>query len=408
MSGGTALLLLPGSLMVLALLIKLPELRRDWDQPLNRTACALLVVGAPITFLASPPTIAAVNRGTGVVNFSAPLVFGLLTVFSGLCVVLVLQWRGGPPAAVRRATRLTAAVFGTATAAIVALFVIGDAPVERLRDLDTYYATTPWIREMVLCFLVAHTLGTSALTWLCAKWFARADRSLRPLRAGLALIVLAGLLDLAYLVAKWASVAARWAGRDWVYLSTDVAPPLASASALLLGAGFVVPLIGGSATWTASSQYRRLRPLWKALRGFAAAQGRTVPLAWWSPVRIRLVHRESVIDDGILALAGWFDPRVRATAYEAALGSGIGEARAATVADAAVLAAACRLKGAAARGAGPAPAALPEPYRLGRCPLTALAHEFATSAVVAAARDAATGAPAPQGDPERDPAPAQA
>ncbi|MFD5528256.1 MAB_1171c family putative transporter [Streptomyces virginiae] len=386
-------LLLPGSLMVLALLIKAPKLRRNWDQPLNRTACALLVVGAPITFLASPPTIAAVNRRTGVVNFSAPLVFGLLTVFSGLCVVLVLRWRGGPPAAVRRATRLTTAVFGTATAAIVALFVIGDAPVERLRDLDTYYATTPWIREMIVVFLVTHTLGTSALTWLCAKWFARADRSLRPLRTGLALIVLAGLLDLAYLAAKWASVVARWAGRDWVVLSTDVAPPLASASALLLGAGFVVPLIGGSATWTAYSEYRRLRPLWKALRGFAAAQGRTVPLAWWSPVGIRLIHRESVIDDGILALAGWFDPRVHACAYEAARGRGMDEARAATVADAAVVAAACHVKDAAARGSGPGPAPVPEPHRLGHRPLTALAHEFRTSAVVARARDAAAAGP---------------
>ncbi|MFJ9940334.1 MAB_1171c family putative transporter [Streptomyces erythrochromogenes] len=379
MTGGTVLLLLPGSLMVLALLIKIPKLRRDWDQPLNRTACALLVVGAPITFLASPPTISAVNRATGVVNFSAPLVFGLLTAFSGLCVVLILQWRGGPPAAVRRATRLTAAVFGTATAAIVVLFVIGDAPVERLRDLDVYYATTPWIREMIVCFLVAHTLGTSALTWLCAKWFVRADRSLRPLRTGLALIVLAGLLDLACLVAKWASVAARWVGRDCVYLSTDLAPPLASASALLLGAGFVVPLIGGSATWTAFGEYRRLRPLWKALRPFAAAQGRTVPLAWWSPVRIRLVHRESVIDDGILALAGWFDPRVHAAAYEEARGRGMDEVRASAVADAAVLAAACRLKAAAARGSGAGPAPLPEPHRLGNRPLTALAHAFSTS-----------------------------
>ncbi|MFE5623225.1 MAB_1171c family putative transporter [Streptomyces virginiae] len=389
-------LLLPGSLMVLALLIKAPKLRRNRDQPLNRTACALLVVGAPITFLASPPTIAAVNRRTGVVNFSAPLVFGLLTVFSGLCVVLILRWRGGPPAAVRRATRLTTAVFGTATAAIVALFVIGDAPVERLRDLDTYYATTPWIREMIVVFLVAHTLGTSALTWLCAKWFARADRSLRPLRTGLALIVLAGLLDLSCMAAKWASVVARWAGRDWVVLSTDVAPPLASASALLLGAGFVVPLIGGSATWTAYSDYRRLRPLWKALRGFAAAQGRTVPLAWWSPVRIRLVHRESVIDDGILALAGWFDPRVHACAYEAARSRGMDEARAAAVADAAVVAAACHVKGAAVRGSGPGPAPVPQPHRLGRRPLTALAHEFRTSAVVAAARDAAAaGTPGP-------------
>ncbi len=38
----------------------------------------------------------------------------------------------------------------------------------------------------------------------------------------------------------------------------------------------------------------------------------------------------------------------------------------------------------------PGPAAIPEPYRLGRRPLTALADAFRTSDIVAAARDAAT------------------
>ncbi|MFF7080254.1 MAB_1171c family putative transporter [Streptomyces lavendulae] len=395
MSGGI-LVQLPGILMVLALLIKAPSMRRDWDQPLNRTACALLVLGAPINFLASPPTISAVNRFTGVVNFSAPLVFCLATLFSGACVVLVLQWRGGPPAAVRRATRRTIAVFGAATVAIIALFVIGDAPVERLRDLDTYYATTPWIREMIVCFLVAHTVGTAALTWLCGKWLWRTDRSLRPLRSGLALIVLGGSLDLSYLAAKWASVAARWAGRDWVYLSTDVAPPLAAAAGVMVGAGFIVPLAGGSEAWRDFSQYRRLRPLWKALRHFASRNVTTVPLTWWSPVGIRLIHRESVIDDGLLALAGWFDPEVRTQAYGAARRQGLDEPAASVVADAAMLAAACRLRAAADRAGDGAPRAGARrkdsvPHRLDAQPLAALAREFRASPIVAAAR---RGAPA--------------
>ncbi|MGW0748838.1 DUF6545 domain-containing protein [Streptomyces sp. NPDC002587] len=381
MSGGP-LLYLPGSVMFLALLIKVPTLRRDRGRPLDRVACALLVVGCPLTFLASPPTVGAVNRLTGVVNFSAPLVFGLITVFSGTCVVLVLQWGGGPPAAVRRATRLTVAVYGALTVAIVVLFVIGDAPVERVRDLDTYYATTPWIREMIVCFLLAHTVGTSALTALCGKWLWRADRSLRPLRTGLALIVSGGLLDLAYLGAKWASVAARWAGGDWV-VPADVALSLASGAALMIGAGFLVPLVGGSAAWRDVSQYLRLYPLWKALRPAAAARVRTVPLAWWSPVGIRLIHRESVIDDGILALAPRFDPAVHGRAYEAARGQGMSETRAAVVADAAVIAAACGPGSAGTAGGHPSP------YRLGGSPLGALAREFRTSPIVAAARGAA-------------------
>ncbi|MEV6583367.1 MAB_1171c family putative transporter [Streptomyces sp. NPDC051582] len=385
------ILYVPGSVMILALLIKAPTLRRGWDQPLMRAVCTLLVVGCMVMFLAAPPTISTVNRLTGIVNFSAPLVYSVLTAFSGSCIVLVLQWGGGPPAVVRRATRLTVAVFGAVTLLIVLLFAIGDAPVERLRDLDTYYANTPWLREMIVCYLLAHTVGSSTLTLLCWKWLLRVRPSLRPLRTGLALIVLGGALDLGYLVAKWAAVGARWAGRDWDGLSTYVAPPFASAAALMVGSGFIVPLVGGSAAWRDFSRYRRLHPLWKALHGFAASSVTTVPLTWWSPIGIRLIHRESVIDDGILALARWFDPAVREAAYETALGQGLCPARASLVADAAMLAAACRRREAAvaAEAADRAAAAdqgLSEPYRLDSRPLAALAREFRTSPIVAAVR----------------------
>ncbi|WP_327412568.1 MAB_1171c family putative transporter [Streptomyces sp. NBC_01233] len=403
------ILYVPGALLVLILLVKAPTLRRRWDQPPMRAVCALLVMGCLVLILAAPPTIAAVNRFTGVANFSAPLVFGLITAFSGSCVVLVLQWGGGPPAVVRRATRLTVAVYGGVTVAIVVLFAMGDAPVERLRDLDTYYAGTPWIREMIVCYLLAHTVGSSALTVLTGRWLRRTHPSLRPLRTGLALIMTGGLLDLGYLVAKWTALGARWRGRDWDGLSTDAAPPLAAGAALMVATGFIVPLVGGSATWRDFCEYRGLHPLWKALRGFAASSVRTVPLTWWSPVGIRLIHRESVIDDGILALTRWFDPAVHRTAYEAARGQGMSEARSEVVADAAMLAAACGRRTAAAApaadadvhahavttgtdagtGTGSVPLRHSEPPRLSGQPLTALAREFRASPIVAAARAAA-------------------
>ncbi|MFF4579517.1 MAB_1171c family putative transporter [Streptomyces sp. NPDC001389] len=383
-------LYLAGSVMALALLIKAPAIRRGWDQPIMRAVCALLVVGVLLTFLAAPPSLAAVNELTGVVNFAAPLVYGVLTAFSGASVVLILHWSGRPAAGLRRATRLTVGAFGTVTVLIAVLFAVGDAPVERLRDLDTYYANTPWLREMIVCYLLAHTVGSTALSVLSLKWMLRVDPALRPLRTGLALLTLGGVLDLGYLVAKWAAVGARWAGRDWDALSTDVAPPLASAAALLVGSGFVVPVLGGSSAWRDLSQYRRLRPLWKALRGFASRSVTTVPLTWWSPPAIRLVHRESVIADGLLALAGWCDPAVRSTALEAARGQGLDAEGAAVVADAAMLAAACHARAAAEReertGAGSGPADPAPPPPIGCHPLTALARAFRSSPVVAAAR----------------------
>ncbi|MCX5193447.1 hypothetical protein OOK31_06015 [Streptomyces sp. NBC_00249] len=393
-------LYLAGSVMVLALLIKAPDLRRGWDQPIMRAVCALLAVGCLLTFLAAPPSLAAVNRITGIVNCAAPLVYGVLTAFSGASIVLILHWSGGPAPAVRRATRVTVGVFGAVSVAIVALFVVGDAPVERLRDLDTYYANTPWIREMIVCYLLAHTAGSAALTLLSLKWLLRVDPALRPLRSGLALLTLGGVLDLGYIVAKWAAVGARWAGRDWDWLSTYAAPPMASAAALMVGTGFVVPMVGGSAAWRDFSQYRRLRPLWKALHGFASRSVTTVPLTWWSPVGIRLIHRESVIDDGLLALVSWFDPAVRRTAYEAARRQGLPEAAASVVADAAMLAVACHHRAAAEQagadgppaGSGPGEG---DPYPLDAQPLAALAREFRRSPIVAAARRGACRTPEP-------------
>lgn len=378
-----------GVVTATALIVKAPTLRRGWDQPLMRAVFTLLVVGTLAVFLSAPPTIVAVNRLTGVVNFSAPLVYSLLTAFSGACIVLILHWSGPATPAVRRATRLTVAAYGAVTVAIVALFAKGEAPVEQLRAMDTYYANTPWLREMIICYLSAHTVGSTALTVLCWKWLRRLDPAMRPLRTGLALLMLGGAFDLAFLGVKWTAVGARWRGGDLDYLSTYVAPPLAAFAALLVGAGFLVPLVGGCAPWRDYSRYRRLRPLWAALRGFSPCGMRPVPLTWWSPVGIRLIHRESVIDDGILALVWWFDPAVREEAYEAARAQGRPERHAALVADAAMLADACQRRAAAelagVRGSGAAPGR-EAPYRLDSRPLTELAREFDASPIVAEVR----------------------
>ncbi|MFD9356260.1 MAB_1171c family putative transporter [Streptomyces sp. NPDC060031] len=404
------ILYVPGLVIAAALIVKAPTLRRGWDQPLMRAVCTLLAVGSLAVFLSAPPTIVLVNRLTGIVNFSAPLVYSLLTAFSGASIVLILYWGGTPTPGVRRTIRVTVAAYSAVIVLIVALFAKGDAPVERLRDMDTYYANTPWIREMIVCYLVAHTVGSTALTLLCRKWLRRLTPAagspgpknpMRPLRTGLALLMLGGAMDMAFVTVKWIAVGAHWSGRDWDGLSTYGAPPIAATAALLVGTGFIVPLVGGSAAWRDFSEYRRLQPLWAALRGFAASSVMTVPMTWWSPVGIRLIHRESVIDDGILALACWFDPAVRSRAHEAALAQGLTEREASLVADAAMLAAACQHRAAADRAgdgcAGPgAGLGCPAPYRmdshrLDSQPLAELAQEFRASPIVAAARRRASG-----------------
>ncbi|WP_411106749.1 MAB_1171c family putative transporter [Streptomyces sp. cmx-4-9] len=380
------ILYLPGALLIVALAVKAPAMKRNWEQPLIRSVCALLFVGCLVLVLAAPPTIKAVNRLTGITNVAAPLVYSVLTAFSGASIVVILHWRGGPAEQLRRATIWTVTAYSTVTALIIAAFVVGEAPVEQLRTLDTYYANTPYIQLMIVLYLLAHTVGTVAFTTLSWRWFLRVHPTLRPLRTGLALLTVGGVFDLGYLAAKWTAVGARWTGTDWDTLSTDLAPPLASAAALLSGAGFIAPLVGDSKAWRDYRQYRRLHPLWKALHAFAAVNVTTVPLQWWSPIGIRLIHRESVIDDGILAVAPFCEESVRREAYEAAVREGMDEPRALLVADAAMLAVACRAKAAAGEdGQAVRDGVQAAEHRLDDQPLAALAAEFAHSPVVASA-----------------------
>ena len=210
--------------------------------------------------------------------------------------------------------------------AIVLLFVLGDAPVERLRDLDTYYANTPFIREMIVLYLVALTVAGVAMNVMCWRW---ALQVRGWLRAGLVIIAFGFLLNIPFAAAKLIAVVARWEGGDLDYLSTYVAPLLASAGAQICALGFCLPLAGQRLgdSWTTWSMYRRLGPLWRELRPVWAQASHAVRISWWSPARLQVTQRESDIHDGMLSLYPYFDSGVRAKAYDAAVAAGSEPAR---------------------------------------------------------------------------------
>ncbi|MFJ9646150.1 MAB_1171c family putative transporter [Streptomyces sp. NPDC101206] len=331
---------LPGCVLLLATLLKLPALRRNPRDELLRAVCVLLALATAVFAFTAIPSLVAVNRMTGVPNAAAPLVYSLITAFSGANIVLILHWSRGPADVdgerTRRRARLCAAITVAVIVAINTLFVLGDAPVERLRDLDTYYANTPFIRETILLYLTAHTTAAVTMTVLCWGW-AREVRG--ALRAGLALIVVGYVLNLCYDVAKFAAVGARWAGRDWDVLAVEVAPALASVSALLIAAGFVLPLVAEPVVsrWRMWRRYRRLRPLHEELRG---ATERSIDLSaggGWVPIEIRLTQRESDIHDGILTVNPYLQAELRDRALRRELADGRPAEEAAAVADAAAL-----------------------------------------------------------------------
>ncbi|MGW1161359.1 MAB_1171c family putative transporter [Streptomyces sp. NPDC002513] len=334
---------IPATATAVALAFKSPSLLRSWRDPLVRSVCTLLALAGAVFFFAAPPTIVKVNGLTGLTNVSAPLVYSLLSAFSAACLVLAVNWRGGPPAVTRGLTRRITAAYGVVTAALVVLFALGDTPVERLRDFDTYYARTPFIREMIVLYLAAMAVGGLAMTVLCWRWALQVHGWLR---AGLLIIVTGYMFNLAYLAAKFTAVIARWNGGNLDDLSTYAAPTLASIGGQISAVGFCLPLacrrVGDQ--WTTWSTYRRLGPLWRELRPVSAHTGREGRIAWWSSVELQVTRRESDIHDGMLSLSPYFDPDVRAHAYDAAVAAGSDPVQARAEADAAMVAAAVRAR----------------------------------------------------------------
>ncbi|GGZ56085.1 hypothetical protein GCM10010371_14490 [Streptomyces subrutilus] len=384
----------PGALLLLAGCLKLPALRRNPGDELLRSVCVLLFVAAAVFAVAAVPSIAAVNRVTGVANAAAPVVYTVLTAFSGANLVLVIRWSSGPDDA-RRAARWSRRCHAATVAVIVAinaLFVLGDAPVERLTDLDTYYASTPYIREMIVLYLAAHTTTALLMTFLCTRW-ARLVRG--PLRAGLVLIVIGYLLNLVYDALKFTAVGARWAGRDLDHLSWPIAPPVAAVSALLIGLGLVLPLLSQRLTdhlglWR---RYHRLQPAWRELR---AATGRGIGPAGgrWTPIEVRVIQTESEIHDGILAVNPYLDPGLREAALHEALKTAPSADEAAAVADAAALAHAVVVWAGDAGGRAPTAAEHPAGRALLASPRTSaglvrMSRALSGSEVVRAVREAA-------------------
>ncbi|GLF96312.1 MAB_1171c family putative transporter [Streptomyces yaizuensis] len=328
----------PAALGTAAFLLRLPALLRNPRDPMLRAVVVLLATATGVFFFGAIPTIEAVNRLTGVPNAAAPLVYSILTAFCGACVVLLINWRGGTPEAISRATRWCLAAYGLIIVALLTLFALGDTPVERTRDLDTYYADTPFIREMIVLYLLTHSVSALVMTFLCWRW----SRDVTGvLRTGLLLMVYGYLLTVLYDVAKFAALGARWAGEDWDGLSTHAARPLVSAASFFIAFGIGMPLVvqrleGPRRDWL---RYRRLGPLWRLLRGVAqgGGRGRSSPLAG---AGIRLLQRERDIHDALLTLNPYFDFAVRARTVARGVAAGIPPPEAEARAEAAMVVAA--------------------------------------------------------------------
>ncbi|MYW14611.1 MAB_1171c family putative transporter [Streptomyces sp. SID161] len=326
-----------GTILLLVCALKIPALLRRRGDTLLRAACVLLFAGGCQMLLAAPDSITTLNRLTGVPNVAAPTVYTVTTAFAGASLLLIINWRPGPPEQTRRFSRICVSAYSVVIVAIIVLFWAGNAPVEQVTLFDVYYAETPYIRELILTYLVAQGVAMTAASALCWRWSNDVHGSLR---AGLRILAPAYLTIVCYDVIRLVAVAARWTDHNLDFLVDRVSVLLAAPVAVLGAIGFALPLVGPRMARTARAvqQLRQLTPLWRALRHVPTPGAIRAPQPWWgTPPAVLLTGRKTALYDALLALTPYCDPAVRDFAYRAALRGGDDEARAAATADAAMI-----------------------------------------------------------------------
>ncbi|OKK16287.1 hypothetical protein AMK16_26940 [Streptomyces sp. CB00455] len=325
------------------LLAKLPALMRGWRRPMVRGVNGLLALGGAAHVFSAPPTIVALNRFTGISNFSAPLVYCILAAYSCTSLVLMENWRADSTAdtRTRRRIRVWTWTCCPVAAAIVVCFSLGEAPVERTKDFDTYYATTPYIREMIVLYLLTHTVTACATAVLCWTWArrmrqqvrgardTRASVTVRSLRIGLSFLIFAFLANTAFGVLKLGAVLRRWSGGDWDALN-EVAQRFIPFNAIASMIGFLLPVFAPwliERVWRPWCAFASLGPLWRTVRSPDDAKGRRALAAapWrFSPEQL-LVYRMTGIRDEMLRLRAYCDDDVREDARREAAERGADE-----------------------------------------------------------------------------------
>ncbi|WP_217140474.1 MAB_1171c family putative transporter [Streptomyces sp. AC627_RSS907] len=353
----------------LGLVTKAPDLLRHRRDPYLRAICTVLGLAGLCFLLGAPPTVGAVNHLSGVPNLAAPLTYVAITGYCAASQVLVVHWRGGP--GVQRTARRWTLAYAAVVLGIAVTFALGDAPVERRTDLDTYYATTPFLAQMIVLYLAAHLTAVSVTTVSALRW-ARQVRG--GLRAGLILLGTGSLCGAGYSVAKLVAVGARWSGRDWPALGTTVSPAAAGLGALLTVVGVLVPLVAPRVTeWRrARRTYARLAPLERALEDLLVRRTLRLPRPRFASPTTRLMWRQTSVHNALSHLDAYFDRDLYDRTHAGVLAATDDPERAEAAAWAAVITAAVRREAAPwggdrpPGGTGPLPEPVPGPATLGR------------------------------------------
>jgi hypothetical protein len=308
---------LPTALLALALVLKFSTLVRAWRDPDVRATTLLLTWATAVLVAVTPVNIDRLNRLTGVPNIASPWAYSFLTAFCATGLTMIMRWREEPSQRRRRRIRRIYWIYAGIVVGLWVTFLPADVPEPRIYDLDTYYASTPWMREHILLYLSAHMVSSLVSAWMLWKWFPEVGN--RWLKTGVVLLQLGNASGLLFDVAKLTAIGARWSGGDLDFLSTHAAPPFALLEAILVALGFITPQAGPFLKrWFRDQRdYRRLRPLWRAVRvlGPAAAPAR---FGFLAPLDLRLLQRQQRIHDALRLLGPYYDHGLYRRVYTAA------------------------------------------------------------------------------------------
>ncbi|MEU6011868.1 MAB_1171c family putative transporter [Streptomyces sp. NPDC047453] len=309
--------LLPTVLLAIALAFKAPTFFRAWRDPDVRATTLLLTWATAVLIVITPINIQRLNVLTGVPNIAAPWAYSFLTAFNATGLTMIIRWREAPSEGRRRRMIRIYWIYAAIGVGLWATFLLAHAPEPRIYDLDTYYAGTPWMREHILLYLLAHMVSSLVATYMLWRWLPEVTN--RWLKTGVIFLQLGFASGLVFDVTKLIAVGARWFGVDLDLLSTKAAPPFALIEAILVALGFIAPQAGPVLQrWSRDQRdYWRLRSLWRVVRVVkpAAVAAR---LGFWAPLDLRLMQRQQRIHDALRLLAPYLDQGLYRQAYEAA------------------------------------------------------------------------------------------
>lgn len=346
--------------------LKIRAWRRD---PSPGLLVVALTIAAPATafVVAAPVLYRLIDRVAHRGNLATLLVYLGITGFSAAAVVLARMWtppkeRGdaqvwdGATADTWHEVRRRLAVFAVLVPVMTVLFFTGGATApETPLTFDTTFATIP---QIALFLVLYQALFGFALVDISRVCFGHASRlPTGPLRSGIRLIALGGLIACGYVLCKLIAIGAAFAeiaGTEW--LSTALGPAFAALGAVLITAGFAGPAV--SAWGRRRRDYQALRPLWDLVyRADRRLALEAPPSAWterlaFRDLEWRTARRGLEIRDGQLTLRPWADPEVVTAAARVARRAGLDDE------DRAALIVAAALRGAAAalnEGTAPRP-----------------------------------------------------